>query len=72
MAHFVVPVLVFPSYTFGNPTDLRFTEFEVLAVAMTEGVVNRVAQDGESHWMEGVLLLAAYLVIGLAFYVLPA
>jgi len=35
-------------------------------------VVNLVAQDGESHWMEGVLLLAVYLVIGIAFYFLPA
>ena len=52
--------------------DLRFTPFEVLAVAMAVGVVNLVAQDGESHWMEGVLLLAVYLVIGIAFYFLPA
>jgi Ca2+:H+ antiporter len=31
-----------------------------------------VAQDGESHWMEGVLLLAVYVVTGIAFYFLPA
>jgi Ca2+:H+ antiporter len=52
--------------------DLRFTPFEVLAVAMAVWVVNLVAQDGESHWMEGILLLAVYLVIGIAFYFLPA
>jgi len=72
VALFVAPVLVFLSYVFGNPMDLRFTPFEVLAVAMAVGVVNLVAQDGESHWMEGVLLLAVYLVIGIAFYFLPA
>jgi Ca2+:H+ antiporter len=72
VALFVAPVLVFLSYAFGNPMDLRFTPFEVLAVAMAVGVVNLVAQDGESHWMEGVLLLAVYLVIGIAFYFLPA
>lgn len=72
VALFVAPVLVFLSYAFGNPMDLRFTAFEVLSVAMAVGVVNLVAQDGESHWMEGVLLLAVYLVIGIAFYFLPA
>ncbi len=30
-----------------------------------------VAQDGESHWMEGVLLLAVYLILAIAFYFLP-
>jgi Ca2+:H+ antiporter len=72
VALFVAPVLVFLSYAFGNPMDLRFTPFEVMAVAMAVGVANLVAQDGESHWMEGVLLLAVYTVIGIAVYFLPA
>jgi Ca2+:H+ antiporter len=71
VALFVAPVLVFLSYAFGNPMDLRFSVFEVLAVAIAVGVVNLVAQDGECHWMEGVLLLAVYLVTGIAFYYLP-
>lgn len=72
VALFVAPVLVFLSYAFGNPMDLRFSAFEVLAVSMAVGIVNLVAQDGESHWMEGVLLLAVYLVTGMAFFFLPA
>jgi len=40
-------------------------------VAIAAGLVNLVAQDGESNWMEGVLLLAVYSVMGLAFYLLP-
>jgi Ca2+:H+ antiporter len=72
VALFVAPSLVFLSYAFGNPMDLRFTVFEVLAVSIAVAVVNLVAQDGESHWMEGVLLLAVYLIIGIAFYFLPA
>ena len=72
VALFVAPSLVFLSYAFGNPMDLRFTLFEVLALSMAVAVVNLVAQDGESHWMEGVLLLAVYLIIGIAFYFLPA
>lgn len=72
VALFVAPALVFLSYIFKNPMDLRFTPFEVLSVTISAAVVNLVAQDGKSHWMEGVLLLAVYLVIGIAFFLLPA
>ena len=27
-----------------------------------------MAQDGESHWLEGVMLLAVYVILALAFY----
>jgi glutamate-5-semialdehyde dehydrogenase len=30
-----------------------------------------IALDGESHWMEGVQLLAVYVILALAFYFLP-
>ena len=72
IALFVAPVLVFVSYLVPNgPMDLRFTPFEVLAVGIAVAVVNMVAQDGESNWLEGALLLAAYLVLGIAFFFLP-
>jgi hypothetical protein len=54
IALFVAPVLVFASYAMPHgPMDLRFTPFEVLAVVAAVGVVNLVAQDGESNWLEG-------------------
>jgi hypothetical protein len=28
--------------------------------------------DGESNWMEGVLLLAVYLIFAIAFFFLPS
>jgi Ca2+:H+ antiporter len=72
IALFVAPVLVFVSYGVkGGPMDLRFTPFEVLAVGVAVGAMNLVAQDGESNWLEGALLLAVYLVLGIAFYFLP-
>ena len=72
IALFVAPVLVFLSYAMPHgPMDLRFSVFEVLAVGIAVGVVNLVAQDGECNWLEGVLLLAVYLVLGIAFYFLP-
>ena len=72
IALFVAPLLVFLSRLIpAGPMDLRFTPFEVLAVVIAVGVLNLVAQDGESNWLEGALLLAVYLILGLSFYFLP-
>jgi len=72
IALLVAPVLIFLSYLAPHgPMDLRFTAFEVVAVGITVGIVNMVAQDGETHWLEGALLLAVYLILGIAFYFLP-
>ena len=34
-------------------------------------IVNAVIQDGESTWLEGALLLAAYFIIAASFYYSP-
>jgi Ca2+:H+ antiporter len=71
IALFVAPVLVFASYLFGKPMDLLFTTLEVVTVAVSVAIVSLIAQDGESNWMEGVLLLAVYTILGFTFYMLP-
>jgi Ca2+:H+ antiporter len=73
IALFVAPVLVLASVLMGHqpPLDLHFSLMETIAVVISIAILARVAADGESHWMEGVMLLAVYVVIGLAFYHLP-
>jgi Ca2+:H+ antiporter len=72
VALFVAPVLVFLSYVVApQPMDLRFTTLEVVAVGISVWIMSTIAQDGESHWMEGVQLLAVYVILGLAFFWLP-
>ncbi len=72
IALFVAPVLVFASYVIGpQPMDLLFTNLEVIAIALSVGIMSVVAQDGESNWMEGVQLLAVYIILGIAFFYLP-
>jgi Ca2+:H+ antiporter len=72
VAMFVAPVLVFANLIWWpHAMDLHFTPLEVVAVVASMGVMSLVAQDGESHWMEGALLLAVYVIIGLAFFHLP-
>lgn len=72
IALFVAPVLVFASYLFGRPMDLIFTPFEVASVTIAVLAVGYVSSDGESNWMEGVMLLGVYLILAIAFYFLPA
>jgi len=72
VALFVAPLLVFLSYAIGpQPMDLIFTTLEVVAVAIAVLIMALIAGDGESHWMEGVQLVAVYVILGMAFYFLP-
>ncbi|MGL5096757.1 MAG: prepilin-type N-terminal cleavage/methylation domain-containing protein, partial [Planctomycetia bacterium] len=74
IALFVAPVLVFASLLMGHSPvlDLHFTLMEVVAVLVAIGVLALVSNDGETHWMEGVMLLSVYVILALAFYNLPA
>ena len=72
IALFVAPLLVLTSYFLGpTPMDLVFSLAEVLAVVLAIAITTQVAGDGESHWLEGVQLLAVYLILALVFYTLP-
>ncbi|MCZ6917673.1 MAG: calcium/proton exchanger [Gemmatimonadetes bacterium] len=72
VALFVAPMLVFLSYVIGpSPMDLRFTTMEVVAVVTSVGIMAMISHDGETHWMEGVQLLAVYTILALAFFFLP-
>jgi Ca2+:H+ antiporter len=41
---------------------------ELIAIAGVAFVVNSIAQDGETTWFEGLLLLSVYVLLGLAFF----
>jgi Ca2+:H+ antiporter len=73
IALFVAPVLVFLSYFVGPaPMNLLFSTFELVAIGLSVMAISFIAHDGETHWMEGVQLLAVYAILSLAFYFLPA
>ena len=69
IALFVAPVLVIASHIMGRPMSLVFANpLELIAVASVAFAVNAIAHDGEVTWFEGVLLLAVYALLGLAFF----
>ncbi|MCG3159801.1 MAG: Ca(2+)/H(+) antiporter [Acidobacteria bacterium] len=72
VALFVAPTLVFASYLFGQPMNLLFTPLEVVSIGVSVLIVALIGQDGESNWMEGVMLLAVYAILGITFFFLPA
>lgn len=67
----VAPVLVILGIFFVQPMDLIFNAFELVAIALAVLIVNFVVQDGESNWLEGLQLLAAYAIMAIAFYLHP-
>lgn len=71
IAMFVAPVLVLAGQLMGQPMNLEFEPFELMAVAMAVLVTNSISTDGRSNWLEGVLLLVAYGVVAAAFYFHP-
>lgn len=71
IALFVAPVLVFISLLFGEPLLLVFNNFELIVIAAASMIAAFIAQDGESNWLEGTMLLAVYIIAGIAFFFIP-
>jgi Ca2+:H+ antiporter len=72
IALLVAPILVFLSLALGHPLTLIFNTFELLALIAGVIIAALVSADGESSWLEGVALVAIYLILGLAFFLLPS
>ncbi len=72
IALFVAPLLVLVSPLLGHPFVLEFNTFELIALVSASVIGALVAIDGKSNWLEGAMLLAVYLILGIAFFFLPA
>jgi Ca2+:H+ antiporter len=51
--------------------DLNFNPFELVAVVVAVWLANSISSDGRSNWLEGMLLLATYAILALAFFFHP-
>ena len=65
---FVAPVLIFLSLIF-KPMSIIFNAFELVALIVSVLIANRIVNDGESNWLEGVQLLAVYIIIAAMFMI---
>ncbi len=70
VALLIAPLLVLAGLLLAQPMNLVFRPFEVLALGLATGVTAIITLDGESHWFEGVQLLALYAMVAIASYVI--
>ena len=70
VALLVAPILVFTGLLLGQDMNLVFTPFEVLALGLATVVTAIITLDGESHWFEGVQLLAVYAMVAIGAFFL--
>lgn len=71
IALFVTPFLVVLGWIMDRPMTLHFETFETVSFFLASLVVVLLIQDGKSNYLEGLLCLGMYVIIALAFYVLP-
>ncbi len=55
----------------GNTMTMYFTLFEICSVFAATLIVNFLILNGKTNYLEGVLLFATYLIIGLASFLYP-
>ena len=66
---FVAPVLIFLSLLF-TPMSIIFNPFELVSLIASVIIANKVANDGQSNWLEGAQLMAVYFIIAAGFFIL--
>lgn len=71
IAIFITPFIVILGWMMGKPMTLYFNIFETVALFVTAFVVNFLVLDGRSNYLEGSLLIAAYVIIALASFFYP-
>ena len=72
VALLVAPILVVLSFIIRKPMNLVLNNpLELATLVGAVFIGNSVAQDGETNWLEGLMLLGVYAIIAVAFYFLP-
>lgn len=68
IALFVAPILVLVSPLLGRPLTLSFAPFSMVAMILAVMIINHIGTDGICNWLEGVQLVAVYIIIAIAIY----
>lgn len=71
IALFVTPVIVLLGWILAKDMSLYFTLFETISLFVSAFIVNFLVLDGRSNYLEGALLIAAYVIIALAAFFYP-
>jgi Ca2+:H+ antiporter len=72
IALLAAPILVLAGALIGTPLDLNFSLLEVAMFGLVTGLYALISLDGESTWLEGLLLCAFYLILAVGTFFPPA
>lgn len=67
----MTPAVVLMAWIMDKSLSLYFTLFETVALFASTFIVNFLILDGKSNYMEGVIMIGAYIIIGLAACLYP-
>lgn len=71
IALFVTPIIVLLGWCMNKDMSLYFNLFETISLFVSAFIVNFLVLDGRSNYLEGALLIAAYVIIALAAFFFP-
>jgi Ca2+:H+ antiporter len=71
IALLAAPILVLVGTLIGMPLDLNFSLLEVAMFGLVTGLYALISLDGESTWLEGLLLCAFYLILAVGTFFPP-
>lgn len=73
IALLVAPILVVISFLINKPMNLVLNNpLELVTLVGAVLIANSVAKDGETNWLEGLMLLGVYAILAVAFFFLPS
>ncbi|RYC61477.1 hypothetical protein CHU98_g4740 [Xylaria longipes] len=71
IALFVTPLVVILGWIINQPMTLYFTLFETVSLFVSAFIINFLILDGRSNYLEGALLVATYVIIGIIAFFYP-
>lgn len=72
LALMVAPLLVITGSLMGTPMNLLFSQFELVGIILSVMTARSLIADNTSNWLEGVMLVGVYAMLGFGFFYLPA
>ena len=71
IAAFVAPLVILLAWGLGVDLSFEFGLLETAVCMLSVLIANSICRDGESNWLEGTMLLATYVIIGIGFLFHP-
>merc|ERR1739838_125053 len=68
IAMFMVPFAVIVGWCMGVPMTLAISPISCVLLFIAVAIVVGVVQDGESNWLEGVMLIVAYIIVAIVYW----